>query len=518
MKNKILLGLLTFCLVFTALVACTMGRDDSSTEETVENTVEETTEEVTTDSDDSSDDILADRPTIEFNHESLELESDYFSASYVTAEVTSDGYSALKDGIKEAFTQLEVDFEATAAEYVEECNTANEENEEYIWYYMYQKATLARCDNNIVSIVIDESVDFGGAHGGDIYYTLIFDTKTGEQLNHLDMGITVDEITSYVINYLSSNEIFDEGLYEDYENTIIDMVADNQFSGTYYLDGQGLEIVFQEYDIAPYAAGVIKVLIPYSEFSSFKEEYLPTDEFYTVDLLDYWADKSFDIDGDGQEEEIGLSFIYDDSYEYYSDVILTVGDEELSLMGLDYWHEDYTGEYVHCNGYDYVFVHCYDANDWETTIVCSITDGIGLTQNLEGGVENINPDGVVLSTRKDILGTWGVIRNYSFAADGDGIVADNEGDDCYTIVLSDDVDEEYNHITVAKEFTAKDGSTVEVGTKLYPLYTNGVDLIAFEDESGSLVEITVEKPEDDYQWYIDGVSEYDIFENLPYAG
>ena len=56
------------------------------------------------------------------------------------------------------------------------------------------------------------------------------------------------------------------------------------------------------------------------------------------------------------------------------------------------------------------------------------------------------------------------------------------------------------------------------GTKFRPRMTDGSSVIVMELEDGRYCDIRVEKRPDDYIFYVNGVSEYDLFENLPYAG
>ena len=56
------------------------------------------------------------------------------------------------------------------------------------------------------------------------------------------------------------------------------------------------------------------------------------------------------------------------------------------------------------------------------------------------------------------------------------------------------------------------------GTKFRPYMTDRNSVIVMELEDGRRCDIPIEKRKDDYLFYIHGVSESDLFENLPYAG
>lgn len=61
-------------------------------------------------------------------------------------------------------------------------------------------------------------------------------------------------------------------------------------------------------------------------------------------------------------------------------------------------------------------------------------------------------------------------------------------------------------------------ATLPVGTQLYVTSTDAQSVVYFKTDSGLTGEIAVEQADDGYSWMIAGVSEYEYFETLPYAG
>ncbi len=116
----------------------------------------------------------------------------------------------------------------------------------------------------------------------------------------------------------------------------------------------------------------------------------------------------------------------------------------------------------------------------------------------------------------NILGTYGAYRPYEYKADG-------------TIGPLDDslwaIDNNEMAIKTIRELPVswideggETKGTLAVGTSIYVTATDGQNSVWFTDENGNNGRIEVERAEDDFISYIDGVAEYDCFEELPYAG
>ena len=112
-------------------------------------------------------------------------------------------------------------------------------------------------------------------------------------------------------------------------------------------------------------------------------------------------------------------------------------------------------------------------------------------------------------------------KNYAVGEDGMPV----SDDEMYEIVNLY-FDWEYA-LTSKREITVMmhvDGSEEKVeeklpkGTKFRPRRTDGETVVEMELEDGRRCDIHVERGEDEYIFYINGVSEYDCFGDVPYAG
>ena len=140
-----------------------------------------------------------------------------------------------------------------------------------------------------------------------------------------------------------------------------------------------------------------------------------------------------------------------------------------------------------------------------------------------GSVTNIENGVVTVSDVVNLLGSWGCTTQYRMAAAGFALErvpgsvwthadADSLGSDAF----------EWAAVTGA-EFPVKlDGAsgeaTLPVGTHLVPLDTDGETYLHFITEDGTQGTVEVERNADGWSFSIGGVSEYDLFSQLPYAG
>ncbi|MFY3790575.1 DUF3298 and DUF4163 domain-containing protein [Ureibacillus sp. MALMAid1270] len=112
-----------------------------------------------------------------------------------------------------------------------------------------------------LSILVYDATYTGGAHGLEGVTGFNFNTQTGERYTLKD--IISDEskfasITQFVKNYIKEHQdlFFSEEMIADFA-----VSNDTQF----YFTESGIDLIFQQYDVAPYAAGHPTISIPSSE-------------------------------------------------------------------------------------------------------------------------------------------------------------------------------------------------------------------------------------------------------------
>jgi hypothetical protein len=118
--------------------------------------------------------------------------------------------------------------------------------------------------NCMISLYFDQYEYAGGAHGLTVRYS---DTWNLTKSKRMELGDFFPHRSNYkdfliqTINKQIEDELTKENAmyFEDYEK----LVKENFKTNNFYLSKEGLVIYFQQYDIAPYAAGIPTFVIPY---------------------------------------------------------------------------------------------------------------------------------------------------------------------------------------------------------------------------------------------------------------
>lgn len=193
----------------------------------------------------------------------------------------------------------------------------------------------------LLSVTAEAYTYYGGAHPNTATRTWNFDLHSGEflTLDLLDaqatgsgdggssqartstdsaLGRTLISVLSYSVLDQIREQNLSEGYFEDYESYVNDLSTNADF----YFDAEGINLVFDVYVIAPYAAGPQTFHIPYSTFynalSPRTQSLLdvPQDEivladYYTTQTLWSWfymTTAPLDTDGAPAAEEGFLTY------------------------------------------------------------------------------------------------------------------------------------------------------------------------------------------------------------------
>ena len=125
-------------------------------------------------------------------------------------------------------------------------------------FSLYVTAEPTRTDSVVFSYTEEESSYTGGAHGNLYSSGININPETGERLELTDVVTDINLVHDFASDDLStkSDMLFNE--YEDTLNSLFEVP-----NVQWVLDSEGLVLMFNPYELAPYAAGVITVLIPY---------------------------------------------------------------------------------------------------------------------------------------------------------------------------------------------------------------------------------------------------------------
>jgi len=126
-------------------------------------------------------------------------------------------------------------------------------------------------DKGLLSINLLEYTYWGGAHPNSFKESAIFDINTGQKLT-LEKLFKVEKVQAIEIVLTEvKKQIEEKGtdelfLYED----ALESLPDSFFEEDFYYDGKDIVFYFQQYAIAPYAAGFPEFRIPVKDIPYFQ--------------------------------------------------------------------------------------------------------------------------------------------------------------------------------------------------------------------------------------------------------
>ncbi len=435
----------------------------------------------------------------------------YFNGYYQVASVSGKGYENLEKSVGDWFHDYKQSYQERADRmYLDAKSLENTDSENDTFNYLNETVTTARGDEKIVSFIISEEEYSGGAHGNTYDYGLTFDAQTGEELTFSKLGDIKEDVKTYIKEVIAADsDIADDIIVDDYHAAV-----DEKIDGepTWYLTGNGLVIIFNEYELLNFAAGDYAVTIPYDKMSGFNKQYAIGDSYFIP--LTTSTSATVDIGNDGTTDEISLDGNGMDENGYIK-ADVNINDNAVTI---DEYCYSMTGYYLHTeNGQDYILVCTRSDNDYVETYLVGCEDGKPVVLTSEGmDILAVSGDRLWTSRKVDMLGSY---SGYCTVEIKDTAFLRLEERYLYNTKNAD-----WNYaLTVTKELPCKltiDGklqdTTLPVGTKISICDSDGESVAGFQLEDGTYGEIY----EDTSDWprTIDGVDENEFFEMLPYAG
>lgn len=166
---------------------------------------------------------------------------------------------------------------AYARDYVDEYGT-----DLFYSHSNYQQLGVARHDEAVVSVIVVSSLYSGGSHPNSVQVAYNLDIANQRILTLED--VIVDEASALALAKLVRESVDSKfaaidggnGLFEDYGETINNSMLYGNMTPYWYLNDTGLVVFYNQYELGPYAAGIIKVELPYESLDGIlQEEYFP---------------------------------------------------------------------------------------------------------------------------------------------------------------------------------------------------------------------------------------------------
>lgn len=435
---------------------------------------------------------------------------EYATGSFERAEIIGDAFPRLTESVNVLFDSLEEKFNTTMQEYIEECKRQREETEYDVMSYYYNKfVNVYRLDGKVASFLLAEDAYGGGAHGSNYMHGITFDSATGEEISLADLGDIKDDVMEAIDNMVAEKRKENPYACHAYEDVRDELLEELEW----YLDGRGLQIVLNTYSIASYAEGAFFVTIPYDEMPGFSDAYKPQDDVVSY-MLDYTENRG-DFDGDGQEDVLEIKTEMD---EYENQKFSLSYNGEVTDLG--YCAVFGGAYYLHgADGRNYVIVSFDEASDDYVTNLYELKDGklLDIQAYVEGNLQNLIGNRAGLGVSVYTLGTYAAYRSYRIE-DGAFVPVEER----FEFYNGESVTPERGIVLKAplKVMLERDGKMtgeeLPAKTALYPVNSDNESVLGFRLDDGTYGELSFVRK--DGMIYMDGVSEFDIFEDLPYAG
>ena len=489
----------------------------------------------------------------ELSNSSFEMLNDNYYSIYATNqcfladEKTTLRYPELADALMQLKEQKEHNFDM-ATESLLDSQQFMIETESYpIDLTDYTECRVLRADNVLFSFIETNENYYGGAHGMYSVAGYAFDVETGKNLSFTDIVVDETKIRDLIAEKL--DEEYGDIFFDDIHNLIDQYDFNSLCWSISYFD---VTLYFNPYDLGPYASGSQQVVFPFSEYADlFDEKYLSVPEQFVTQLSEY-EQFCLDVNGDGKNEDIGLSSKYleddclsvlisvdgketdSDSWSYRIDTYLIKVQNKVYL----YLFEHHENDYVTLKVYDFAkedFVENDNANLYiPEKSNFEERDNISFCESTSPVFSN--PGKVRMASRLEMLSTYQGTKEYHVNESG-MLVTDDDYYDVEVSFLIKTLEDIPCQIVSAEEMNTSESGTIPAGTfvkiisatedKVFVVEAIGYapdennDMYGFyEDENTkyNTTEMFCIQMDQEYGNTINGRDVWELFDGLMYAG
>ena len=477
------------------------------------------------------------------NYYSLYATNQYFLAD----EKTTLRYPELADALMQLKEQKEHNFDM-ATESLLDSQQFMIETESYpIDLTDYTECRVLRADNVLFSFIETNENYYGGAHGMYSVAGYAFDVETGKNLSFTDIVVDETKIRDLIAEKL--DEEYGDIFFDDI-HTLIDQYDFNSLCWSIsYFD---VTLYFYPYDLGPYASGSQQVVFPFLEYADlFDEKYLSVPEQFVTQLSEN-EQFCMDVNGDGKNEDIGLSSKYleddclsvlisvdgketdSDSWSYRIDTYLIKVQNKVYL----YLFEHHENDYVTLKVYDFAkedFVENDNANLYiPEKSNFEERDNISFCESTSPVFSN--PGKVRMASRLETLSTYQGTKEYHVNESG-MLVTDDDYYDVEVSFLIKTLEDIPCQIVSGEEMNTSESGTIPAGTfvkiisatedKVFVVEAIGYapdennDMYGFYEDDNTQYnteEIFCIQLDEEFGNTLNGRDVWELFDGLMYAG
>ena len=441
------------------------------------------------------------------------------------SEADAAKYPALAAALEDMNMEQDVYHADWAVQAKEDAQTAKDEMGEYYYpFYNTSEYYVQRADDRILSIREDFGEYYGGVHG--MYGTIghVFDTATGERLTLSDVISDTDVLPAILADKLE--EKYPDDIH-DFNDSVTETLAGyalEDFKWT--LDYQGITFYFDPYELASFAAGRLTAVIWFDEHPElFVEKHTEQPESGYIRAIPLGDNIEVDLNGeDGERDNL---YVQGAPIGEYGEQRLNIYRNEDLYSDPDSFGYEFMPYLVCQNDEFYILAESMADNGYTTMTVYNLQGEISVSHVLEGtgvhyppmewddnqcdGREVLNdPSCMRLDTMVYMLGSMTGTDTYSM--EGGSLDRDNI---YYTLpeTLPALVSKVPLEVYVVE---ADDLEEIPAGTQFHFLRTDNESYVDMRMDDGRECRIEVEY--NGWDRTVNGISEFDAFDGILYAG
>lgn len=183
----------------------------------------------------------------------------YQAIKYAKLSVENDKIQRLLDVVNADLKEGAENFKLDNIEYVREA-AKDFDMPDYRYEYDSTDVVATEMNDKYLSLRIFTYENMMGAHPTYYIEGHIFDVKEGKELKINDLVKDKETLRNFLYDWCDKNRESAE-LFDEYKSTIDDYLA-GEYELQCYMEKDEIYVVFQIYDIAPYAAGAMHIKLP----------------------------------------------------------------------------------------------------------------------------------------------------------------------------------------------------------------------------------------------------------------
>ena len=249
------------------------------------------------------------------NDDQVELlcENQCFSEFSSQNEQLQEWVGTVFDRERASFLSKSDNLKQYAADTIRQFGTDN-----FYSYSNYQDQAVIRHDSRVVSLVTLSHIYSGGIHPNAVQTAENLDLAENKLLRLEDIieSSAVSRLEQLVQDSVRErfNALGLDAFYEDYPETISVSLKYGEMTPYWYFGHDSLIIFYNQYELGPYAAGIIKVELPYEQLEGIvKPEYMPqtpqdrSGDLKILESAEGYREAELIIDPDGSQVVIGAT-------------------------------------------------------------------------------------------------------------------------------------------------------------------------------------------------------------------